>query len=467
MNRAATGQTLTVMVAGQHITLAGSAIAEILRSQPVTRVPLGPLGLLGVANLRGQVLPVVSLAALLGAADRQATAETRIVVVDDGAACGLQVDEVMAFGTAPDADPLDVSALLKLHFNTVVPPASVRAVGLSDTPDADDARDEVALVGLHLDGQDYALKLDDVVEIIALPSITMVPGADPAMLGVIDSRTGVLPLLSLRALLGRPLEGYDRTKARIVVTRVAGALVGLVIDGVTSILRVKRDAIEPVPPILTRGTGEAQAEAICRLEGGRRLVTQLSTDRLLDETTARRLAASAQPQTALREAAIDQAEADQFVIVRVGDEEYGLPIAAVAEVVRHPGAISRVPYAPSFVEGAMNLRGKIIPVIDQHQRFGAPTATTAARRDQRVVIIRVGALQAGFVVDAASALLTILRAELHPAQRLIWARSQVFDRIATLQSDGRMILIVDPKTLLNDAERDLLAAFVENAVSAP
>jgi purine-binding chemotaxis protein CheW len=462
---AAAGQTLTVKVAGQHITLAGGAVAEILRPQQVTRVPLSPPGLLGVANLRGQVLPVVSLAVLLGTADGPATAETRIVVVDDGTVCGLQVDEVLAFGSTPDTSPMAVGALLAPHFAAVARPvAAARSVAASPAAAAA-GRDDLALIGLRLAGQEYALKLEDVVEIIALPAITMVPGTDPAMLGVIDSRTGLLPLLSLRALLGLPLDLYDRTKARIVVTRVAGVLVGLVIDGVTSILRVRRDAIEPVPPVLTRGTGEAKVEAICRLEGGRRLVAQLSTARLLDDATARRLAADAHPQTAPLEAAIAQAESEQFVIVRVGGADYGLPVAAVEAVVRHPGAISRVPHAPGFVEGAMNLRGKIIPVIDQTQRFGGAAAT--GRQDRRVVIIRIGALQAGFAVDAASEVLSIPRAELNPAPALTLTRAQIFDRMATVQSDERMILIVDPKTLLDDAERDLLTAFLGKAALAP
>jgi purine-binding chemotaxis protein CheW len=476
MAMASVNEALTVSVAGQSIALSSGIVTEILRPTPVTRVPLGPPGLLGVANLRGQVVPIISLAVLLGAPPGHVTPQTRIVIVDIGTVYGLQVDAVLVFGSPPAAGIMDIGTLLApLFADTVGPSADAARPSAAARPAhrpaqpaaaADPAQDDITLVALCLAGQEYALRLEDVAEIIALPAITAVPRTDPAMLGVIDSRVGLLPLLSLRALLALPLEGFDPTKARIVVTRIAGHMVGLVSDEVTAILRLPQDAIEPVPAVLTRGTGESQIEAICRLEGGRRLVGLLSTEHLLDAPTIERLASSAKSQTNASAIAADHAETGQFVIVRVGGNEYGMPVDVVAEVARHPGSLTRVPYAPSFVEGAMNLRGRIIPVIDQHQRFGGAADTATPTSDRRVVIIGVGSLQAGFAVDAASEILTISRTELKPAPAINSAGAKIFDHIATFQSERRMIPIVNPKVLLDEAERDLLAAFVAKASAA-
>ena len=60
---------------------------------------------------------------------------------------------------------------------------------------------------------------------------------------------------------------------------------------------------------------------------------------------------------------------EQFIIFRLGDQEYGLPIAAVDEIARPPEQITRLPKAPAFIDGVMNLRGSVVPIVDLRRRF--------------------------------------------------------------------------------------------------
>ena len=60
---------------------------------------------------------------------------------------------------------------------------------------------------------------------------------------------------------------------------------------------------------------------------------------------------------------------EQLLAFRIGDEEFGLPVEAVEEVIRVPEKLTRYPGAPAFVDGLMNLRGEVVPVIDQIRRF--------------------------------------------------------------------------------------------------
>ena len=154
---------------------------------------------------------------------------------------------------------------------------------------------------------------------------------------------------------------------------------------------------------------------------------------------------------------------EQFVIFRLGPELYGLPIAAVEEVVRCPAGFTRVPRAPDFVAGVMNLRGRILPVIDQRRRFAVPGSPPPSGR--RVLVVTIGGQPAGFVVDAVSEVLSIAATELRPAPDFAApddpgadARAAVFDRIASIARDGRMILLIDAGALLDRTERDLLTA---------
>ena len=461
--------TLAVRAGGRPFNIPGRVVAEILRLLPLTRMPLAPASLLGVVNRRGQVIPVLSLSVLMGGQDAPETAMTRIVVIEDGAPLGLRVDEILAFGAAASGSAIDIGAIVAAAFDgpgRLASRAAAAAVpGLVAAPQA--VADDLALVMMRLAGQDYAIRLDAVAEIIALPlAAATLSGTDGAMFGMVDHRGAVLPLVSLRTLLALGLDGFQPAKARIVVTTLAGRRIGLVVDGVTAIRQVPRQAIAPVPPVLIRGDAEAKIEAICRLDGGRRLVALLSTDRLFDPQTMARL--QAQPaHAALDVAAPGDAGREQFVVVRMGADEYGLPVAAVADVVRHPGSLARVPYAPDFVAGVMNLRGKIVPVLDQRRRFGIDVADPAAVHGaRRVVILRIGALQAGFVVDAALALIGVRPSDVQDAPALATAGSRIFDRIALRSGVGSPILLVNPQILLDNAERALLAGLSHRATPA-
>jgi purine-binding chemotaxis protein CheW len=278
------------------------------------------------------------------------------------------------------------------------------------------------------------------------------------MLGVATMRGATLPLVSLRVLLGLPPSGFDRNRARVVAVEPGGGRLGLVVDEVTAILRVPPDAIDPVPAVLTRFRGEARIEAICRLDQGRRLVAILSIAGLFDADTTARMLGHATPHAEQRAAArAPQAALHQFVVMRLGDEQYGLPIGAVDEVARCPDSFARVPHAPAFLAGVMNLRGQPVPVIDQRRRFAFAGPPAPGRR--RVVVVTIGGRRAGLLVDGISALLGVSAVELQRLPALNGRTGQLFDRAAPVERDGRMILLIEPDILLSAAEADLLAAF--------
>jgi len=481
----ADNEILSFCLGGERFSLASAAVAQIIRPRPVTRVPHAQASLLGVLNLRGRVLPVVSLAELADRAPGPATAKSRILVLDRAAPVGVWVDSVVGLTRHEGDEPIDIDALLARDFasltnNPRAPRAPVAAdhngraqAGNGASPDA---RPDLALIGFSLAGQEYGLPLDEVAEVIALPTeIACLPHADEAMLGVTALRGALLPLVSLRVLLGLPAGGWDRAHARILVTRIGGALAGLVADSMSAILRVPPADVDQVPPVLTRGRGEAQIKAICRLEQGQRLVSILSTERLFDQATARRIQANA-AQENTQVATNAPAATEKFVVFRLGGESYGLPIGAVDEVVRRPAHLTRVPGAPAFMQGVMNLRGQVVPVIDQRQRFALKDSEHGSGR--RVLIVTIDGLRAGFVVDAVSEVVNIPVTELHEAPSLAADGTSVFDRVAMFErpdSGGKggdrareknMILLVDAKALLDRAERDLLANLAAEAAAA-
>lgn len=475
---------LTVQVGDERFSLPTTDVAEVIRPPAVTRVPLGPSSLVGVANLRGAVMPVVSLRVLLGGKG-DTPANARVVVIDRGSPIGLVIDKVAALGgadgttdasveraTANGAAParlIDLDALLSRDFGTFGRRTQHRTSSASQALQRREVavRDEVALVCFEVSGQDFALPLDSVHEVVALPaSVAELPHADVVMLGVMTLRGQLLPLVSLRGLLSLRASGHGGNKSRVVVARIGNAMVGLVTDGMKEILRIPSSEVDPVPAILTRSASEAEIQGICRLEGGQRLVSVLSTDHLFrDRAVAEQIAHQAEKSRAMDTADRQSGADEQFIVFQLGGEEYGLPIAAVDEVVRVPETLTRLPKAPAFIDGVMNLRGRVIPVIDQRRRF--KFEGRGERRRERIVVVTIDHMQAGFVVDTVSEVLRIPHSQLRPTPDLAADGSQVVDRIANIDLEGRMILLLDPRELLDRAERDLLAAMGDGNVDRP
>src|SRR5690606_27782030 len=185
---------------------------------------------------------------------------------------------------------------------------------------------------------------------------------DRRVLGVVAQRGRLLPLVSLRTLLGAPSEEFG-ARHRVAVVRLdATTSLGLVADRSGEILRVPVSLVHPVPPLLARGGRQLEVGAICRLEDGRRLVSVLSPENLFRHDAVREAIAlggdgEEEEKTMAEPAAQDEDEQEEFVVFRLAGEEYGVPIGQVDEVLRLPEEPTRVPRAPDFLEGVMNLRG--------------------------------------------------------------------------------------------------------------
>ncbi len=147
----------------------------------------------------------------------------------------------------------------------------------------------------------------------------------------------------------------------------------------------------------------------------------------------------------------------QFLVFRLGEDEYGLPIDAIDEVTRLPEKITRVPKTPKFLEGVVNLRGEVLPVIDQRRRFDLPAIEDGTRR--RIVVVRTKQHRAGVIVDSVTDILTSSSDAIDPAPDLTGEATRLVSGILNLEAAGRIVLLLDPAELLTRAERGLLDSF--------
>src|SRR5882672_12335770 len=130
---------------------------------------------------------------------------------------------------------------------------------------------------------------------------------------------------------------------------------------------------------------------------------------------------------------------------QVGRETYGVPIASLHEIVRVP-EITAVPDAPEYMEGVINLRGKIVSVLDLRKRFGK-TAGPLQRRSRILVVEHKGRL-AGMIVDEASEVLKIPASDIEPAPGMMLEGG--LDCVTGLgKYKGRLIILLDVGKVLD------------------
>lgn len=147
----------------------------------------------------------------------------------------------------------------------------------------------------------------------------------------------------------------------------------------------------------------------------------------------------------------------KFLVFRLAGDEFALPIDAVNEVGQVPAQITRVPKTPKFLEGVINLRGEVLPLVDQRKRFDMPPSDNPEGR--RVVVVRTREHRAGLIVDSVSDVLRVPMDSVEPSPPLTEDIARLVRGVINLEATQRLVLVLDPGELLTPAERRLLDVF--------
>jgi purine-binding chemotaxis protein CheW len=487
-------QFVTFSVEGEIFATPMAPVQEIIRVPDLAQVPLAPPSLLGLANLRGRILPIVNLRRIFGLQNVTDTDATRALVINLGTPLGFVVDRVASV-IAVDEDSIEPASsiassvdaklltgvvkaangeiIMILDFAELISREFTEAVSQRGTADhgtpsgaevkdgeEDDGHnsDEIQLVSFTVERQEYAADIAAVQEIVQMPDkVVVIPNAPSHVLGLMTLRERLLPLLSLRALLGLP-EVQKEDAQRIVVLGLGdNSAVGVVADSVDEVLRVPRKQVEALPSLLSQRGSLEEISAVCRLDDGKRLVSVLDTARMFasaDMKSALALASEIGGEAMDRDSEFEESDVledeEQVVVFRLGSEEFGVPIATVQEIVRVPETLTRVPKAPPFVEGVINLRGTVLPVIDQRRRLNLPDIERNDR--QRIMVYALNGKRTGFIVDSVTEVLKLTRTSIERAPKLSSDQHRILGRVANLEVQKRMIMLMDPNALLSESE---------------
>ncbi len=234
-------------------------------------------------------------------------------------------------------------------------------------------------------------------------------------------------------------------------------------DTVREVLRVPHELVAPLPGVVAGEGRKTEVESVCRLEDGKRLVSVLSVNRMFDSPEVRNEIEGYRQEDELDmieepgDAVDDDGRGDEelFVVFRLDDEEYAVDVDAVQEIIRVPEALIRVPKSFDFVEGLVNLRGTVLPVVDLRTRLGLGRTDRDER--QRIVVLIIGGVRTGFIVDSVAEVARVGRNVLEPAPELSAEQARVVSRVANLPDQQRMLLLVQVEQLLAADQADQAA----------
>jgi purine-binding chemotaxis protein CheW len=154
-------------------------------------------------------------------------------------------------------------------------------------------------------------------------------------------------------------------------------------------------------------------------------------------------------------------ELRQFISFTVGEEEYGLELLRVKEVIR-VREITWLPKAPSFVRGIINLRGDVIPIIDLRDKFGLESREQTAQT--RIIVVEMEGPLVGMIVDSASEVVRIPADEIEAPPPVLGGFSQEFITGVGKQED-KLIILLNTDSILTVDEKVALSAI--DSVTSP
>ncbi len=489
------GQLVTFAMADAEFSFPIGSVQEIVRLPEVTPVPGAPPAVRGIMNLRGAILPLIDMRRFFDLEAVPDSEDSRVVVIRHREhVTGMIVDrvhEVLPVETAQIEPPpaaieperadwlrgiarLDNGqrVVMILAEEKLLPPVPEEQSEFS-TPNqsveepARESRfaDELLLVSFRLADEEFAVDITGVREIVRPAAIVELPQAPDFMLGVMNLRDTLLPVIDLRRRFSvagclPPAEttfsDEEIDPSRIIVVDLGGVVIGLRVDAVSEVLSLSEHDVVP-PPDAIDNERLSYVRGVGKLDGGQRLLMLVDLARLVSPREKLDIAAAAGPRRLPRQGdetmvqSRDLEDERQLVCFRMLREEYGIDIMQVREIIRLE-AITEVPGAPPFVAGIVNLRGNVLPVVDLRLRFGRGRGERSEQN--RILVVEIEGRTTGLIVDAVSEVLRVPESQIEPTPQILdhGAAGRYLAGIAKLDGGRRTIILVNTDTVLQAEE---------------
>mgnify|MGYP001179136879 CR=1 FL=1 len=324
-----------------------------------------------------------------------------------------------------------------------------------------DSVTERQLVTFLLGDDEIGTDIMDVREIIRVTDITKVPNAPSYVEGACNLRGNVLPIVNGRSCLNLVRKDIDEN-SRVLVIDVEGKAIGVIVDKVSEVMRVKTSEIEETPYIV-KNINSDYLDGVVKLENGNRLIMLLDIVKALKQNNTEKESflekdnISGNDNYSTGSGSVEAIHEEQLVTFLLDKEEYAIDIMLVKEIIRVP-QIVKVPNCPEYIDGVVSIRNNLLPIINLRTYFGMERLEY---NDQmRILVVDMGTFSAGIIVDKVSEVLRIPVDIIQPPPQFSEDKGEL-KGVARVNGGNRMILLLDPTKLISAEELSSLKGIQE------
>jgi len=451
---------LEVRVGGEVFGFNADEIEQILVVPAITPIPLSDRSVLGVAVLSGKIVHAIDLGLVNGKGSIDLKSEkVRLLtlsnedfqesfVVDEVLGM-LEVDEekieensdkgsfLQAFYKADDhvVQLLNINTLLQRINIDRFEPAKLDNLqqGSSSSKNENRSTDNFKrALFFRAENEKFAIDIEGLRELIFAPKeITPIVGSDA--LGMITLRDEVITLLDMNSLLGFSHKEPDE-KSRALIAYHEGKAIALLVDEVEEVKNLENSALEPMP-------GGVAGEIIEQVYKEKDFISSMISAHYIRKLI-RDYYIENEENSDNEINGGKETDVSEVAVFKVGDEEYAFDIEEVQEIIRYD-IVTPVPEAPEFMEGVLNLRGSVIPVISLPNRLGFDYEVTDKTK---IIVCSVENEKIGFVVDDVNEILFVEDTFISKAA----SEESLFEEVINLDDGKRVILKIRVNNLLDE-----------------
>jgi len=456
-----------------------SNVKEIIRVPDMTKVPGAPVYIAGLCSLRGELLPVIDSRKWFGMPDKECNGSSRIIVTDiHGKRVGIisdKVSEVLSTEEIYIKEPpesirgidggvingilvldngkriimiLDAEKIVKAgefdsHANYQKGLSKMELAGSNTKVE------EEQIIVFALGNEEYAVNINDVKEIIRLPSIMKVPDTANYIEGVISIRNHLLAVINLGKLLNVNCKEPDEY-SRVVIIDTGSFTYGVIVDRVSEVAHIQKDSFKKHFQIaISKGT--EFIKGFVNLNNGKRLVMVLETNKIVNFKDLTDICDGGREEAVKDNSMklnLNDYSIEHIVIFKIANEEYGIRINHVQEINRMSELV-RFPGAPAFIDGMVDLRGEVIPILNLRTLFAITDIHSLD--SSKFLVIEYQKKKIGILIDSVSEVLRFSKEFLEETPEVISAndKNRYVDSIAKLGDGKRVIQILNLAAVLN------------------
>ena len=463
---------LSVKIGGELFAFDGEEVEQILRVPDITTMPLTSSGIKGVSSISGRTVTIVDMGIVLVNTHIDETQkDARVLTIScDDVEYGVLVDEVLEM-VAVDEDNYElsnkedgkISAIYKkdnIIIQIIDTCTAINSLSLVSyqpveidyygNDDADNnssiskQSDAKRCIFLTLGEEKFAISLEIAREIIFIPqTITPISEAGIGVMGMITLRDDLIVALDLKKIISIPpkqnISDEEVKENRLLILNYEGKSVALLVDSISEVKDIPLEDTEKLPERFA----DSKIESIYKTKGD--IVSIIATKYLIDITDEYTIQDEENHQDTSGEddkKNKESKEMSEIAAFQINNEEFALDIDDVQEIIKYT-EITPIPEAPQFIDGVINLRGVVIPIVSLPERLGF---TKEIKPKSKILICDIKGEKIGLFVDDVNEIMFIEDKFVSKSS----SENTLFSEVITLDEGKRVILKLRITEVLDD-----------------